>query len=41
MRIRQALVPTRQGVIEKDAKTHAERRVSLDPGTVTVLDMHR
>ena len=41
MRIRHALVQTRQGVIEKDTKTHAERRVSLDPGTVAVLDMHR
>jgi len=40
--IRRSVINTRhQGVIEKDTKTHAERRLSLDAGTVAVLAQHR
>ncbi len=40
--ISRSVVNTRhQGVVEKDTKTHAERRLSLDAGTVAVLVKHR
>lgn len=29
------------GVIEKDTKTHASRRIALDPATVSVIEAHR
>ena len=29
------------GLVEKDTKTHAARRVSLDDGTVRVIEAHR
>ncbi len=36
-----ALVQVKREVIEKSTKTHAERRVSLDAGTVRMLEEHR
>ncbi len=40
--IRRSVVNTRhRGLVEKDTKTHAERRLSLDAGTVAVLAEHR
>ena len=39
---RRSIANTRtMGVVEKDTKTHAERRLSLDAGTVAVLAEHR
>ena len=29
------------GLVEKDTKTHAVRRVALDAGTLAALDAHR
>ena len=39
--ISRGLVEAGGAVIEKDTKTHAERRVTLDPGTVASLEQHR
>lgn len=39
--VSRGLVEARGGVIEKDTKTHAERRVTLDAGTVAVLKDHK
>lgn len=39
--ISRGLVEARGGVIEKDTKTHAERSVTLDAGTVAVLGNHK
>ena len=40
--IRRSIANTRsKGVVEKDTKTHAERRLSLDETTVAVLAEHR
>jgi integrase len=38
--ISRGLIEAQGRVIEKDAKTHAERRVTLDAGTVAVLEDH-
>jgi integrase len=35
------LVETHAGVVEKDTKTHAERRITLDDGTTSILEAHR
>ncbi len=40
--IRRSIANTRsKGVVEKDTKTHAERRISLDASTVAVLAEHK
>jgi integrase len=40
--IERSMAETRsRGVVEKDTKTHAERRLTLDPGTVQMLVQHR
>lgn len=39
--ISRGLVETRDGVIEKDTKTHAERRLSLDADTASVLEDYK
>jgi integrase len=41
VRISRGLVQAGGRVIEKDTKTHAERRVTLDAGTVDELRLHR
>jgi integrase len=39
--IRRGVVVGRHGIVEKDTKTHAVRRVSLDPAAVQYLVAHR
>ncbi len=39
--ISRGLVETRGGVVEKDTKTHAARRITLDRGTSAVLEAYR
>jgi hypothetical protein len=41
MTISRGLVETHTGVVEKDTKTHAERRITLDTGTSSILEAHR
>ncbi|MBV8984545.1 MAG: site-specific integrase [Acidimicrobiia bacterium] len=41
IRIETSVVHGETGLIEKDTKTHAARRLSLDAGTVAVLRAHR
>ncbi|MGH9919266.1 MAG: site-specific integrase [Nitrososphaerales archaeon] len=41
LQIGRGIVRGRDGLIEKDTKTHSVRRVSLDPTTVAVLRTHR
>jgi integrase len=38
--IGRAIVAIQGGLVEKDTKTHAARRIALDPGTLAVLDEH-
>lgn len=39
--IGRAIVAIQGGLVEKDTKTHAARRIALDPGTLAVLHEHR
>jgi integrase len=41
MTVARGIVMGRQGLVEKDTKTHQARRVSLDPTTMTALAAHR
>jgi integrase len=41
VQIRRGVVLGRRGIVEKDTKTHAVRRVALDPGAVKYLVAHR
>src|SRR5438270_4803163 len=41
LRVEGAMVHGETGIVEKDTKTHAARRLSLDAGTVALLQRHR
>lgn len=41
MTISRNVVEGANGVVEKDTKTHASRRIALDPDTVAVIESHR
>jgi integrase len=39
--IERAIIDTKGGIIEKDTKTHASRRIAIDKGTLAVLEAQR
>lgn len=39
--IGRAIITVKGGLVEKDTKTHAIRRIALDPGTLTILTQQR
>jgi len=41
MTISRNVVEGAEGIVEKDTKTHASRRIALDPDTVAVIEAHR